>query len=74
MQEQLESFLNKEICWNLKRLQKKLFKGANKLGRYLAWQSKKRRQTKIINKIADDGKETVDHNRIKRAFKNVMQN
>lgn len=44
LQEQLANFANEEICWNLKKLQQKSFEGANKPGKYFAWQLKKKRE------------------------------
>lgn len=44
IQEQISGLLNKEIEWKLKYLKQKVFDGANKPGKLLAWQLKKERK------------------------------
>lgn len=49
MQNQMKNLLNKEIEWRIKQLRQKEFEGADKPGRLLAWQIKKKRQKKKHN-------------------------
>lgn len=46
----------------------KSFEGINKVGKYLAWQLKKKREYKTINLIKDGGKEFTDQGGIQRSF------
>lgn len=52
----------------LKKLQHKYFEAANKTGKFLAYQLKKRKERKLINKITEDGKEITEEKDIKEAF------
>lgn len=69
LQEQLHCVLNKEIEYKIKFLKMKEFIGANKPGRFLAWQLKKRKEKKIINEIKFQNKITSDQKLIKKAFR-----
>lgn len=51
------------MIWALKRLQQKTFEGANKPGRFLAYQLK-RKKKRLITKIMGQ-KEITDENEIK---------
>lgn len=74
IKEQLDGLLNKELEWKLKFLKQKEFEGANKPGKLLAWQIKKKREKKIINKIVTKNETLVEHNAIKREFYNYYAN
>lgn len=50
-------------------LQQKQFEGANKPGKFLAHQLKKRREKILINKLIAEGKEITEAGEIKKAFK-----
>lgn len=47
LQEQIRSFDSQELLWTLKRLQQRSFKGANKLGKYLAYQLRKEKRKEL---------------------------
>lgn len=61
--------LNKEIERNIKLLSQKEFEGANKPGKLLDWQIKKRKEKKYILKTIFKGKITSDQKTIKKAFR-----
>lgn len=69
LKQQKNSFDNQEIVWKLKILQQKQFEGANKPEKFLAYQLKKRRENRLINKISAKGKEIMEAGEIKKAFK-----
>lgn len=60
MQEQLKGQICKEIEWKNKMLRQKEFEGANKPGKFLAWQIKQRRERNLIQKIKVNGREILD--------------
>lgn len=69
LQEQLHCLLNKEIHNKLLSLRQREFMGANKPGRFLAWQVKKIRGKKIIAGIRIQNKVITDQDRIKKEFR-----
>lgn len=54
-----------ETEWMMKQMQQKEFENANKPGKLLAWQLKKRREKKYITKIIDKGMELINQQAIK---------
>lgn len=58
--QELNNYINKQIERRNKIFKQKEFQGANKPGRFLAWQIKKRREKKFIVKIQDKGREIFD--------------
>lgn len=68
LQEQIRMFEIQEVIRALKRLQQKTFDGSNKVGKYLAYQLRKKKEKKIINKILVDDKEISDEGKIRKAF------
>uniref|UniRef100_A0A670HM89 Reverse transcriptase domain-containing protein n=1 Tax=Podarcis muralis TaxID=64176 RepID=A0A670HM89_PODMU len=60
--------INKEVEWNIKRLRQKNFEFANKSGRWLAWQIRKRKEQSTINKIILDGEEVENPKAIRKGF------
>lgn len=62
------------MIWTIRKTQQKLFEGANKPGKYLAYQRKKKRERREISKILADGKEIVDKVGIKNAFLEFYSN
>lgn len=68
LQKQLHCLLNKEIENKIRMLRQKEFEGANKAGRFLAWQLKKRREKKITMKIIVRNQTITVQKGIKKAF------
>lgn len=68
MKQQIVALETQEMVWALKRSQQKVFEGSNKPGKYLAYILKKKKQSRIINKISDQGKEIGDKAGIKASF------
>uniref|UniRef100_A0A670ICM2 Reverse transcriptase domain-containing protein n=1 Tax=Podarcis muralis TaxID=64176 RepID=A0A670ICM2_PODMU len=68
LQTQFAMTTNKEVEWNIKRLRQKNFEFANKPGKWLAWQVKKRKEQNTISKIEFNGEETTEPKAIRRAF------
>uniref|UniRef100_A0A670K332 Reverse transcriptase domain-containing protein n=1 Tax=Podarcis muralis TaxID=64176 RepID=A0A670K332_PODMU len=68
LQTQFAMLINKEVEWNIKRLRQKNFEFANKSGKWLAWQVKRRKEQKTINKIQLNGEEVTDPKRIRKGF------
>lgn len=68
LQEQLHCLLNKDIENKIRILRQKEFEDANKSGRFLAWQLKKRREKKIIMKITVRNQTITEQKGIKKAF------
>lgn len=62
------------MTWALKKLQKKTFEGANKPGRYLAQQLKKKKEKRLINRVTDDQKEITEEKEIKARFLKYYSN
>lgn len=60
--------ISKEIERRNKLLRQKKFEGANKPGRFLAWQIKQRKEKNSIQKIKVKGKEVLDQKGIKKVF------
>lgn len=71
LKQQMNNHENREVVWNLRKLNQKIFEGANKVGRFLANQLKKRKEKNWINKISVDGKEVNTKLEIKKNFKNL---
>lgn len=71
LKQQINSFENQEIVWKLQQLQQKQFEGANMPGKFLAHQSKKRKENGLINKITVEGKELMEAGEIKKALKKL---
>lgn len=69
LKQQKNSLENKEIVWNLNKTNQKFFEGADKIGRLLANQFKKRKEKSWINKVSVEGKEINTKNEIKKEFK-----
>lgn len=74
LQEQVNSFLNIKVEWNLKKLLQKSFERANKPGKYLACQLEKRKEKQTISKIIKEDKVIMDQQEIKGAFLSIMLN
>lgn len=64
IQQQILTFETQEVTWALKKTQQRVFEGANKPGKYLAYILKKKRENKIINKITVEGKELTNREEI----------
>uniref|UniRef100_A0A670I4H7 Reverse transcriptase domain-containing protein n=1 Tax=Podarcis muralis TaxID=64176 RepID=A0A670I4H7_PODMU len=60
--------INREIEWKIKRLRQRNFEHANKTGKLLAWQLKKRKEQNTINRIVVEGEEINKPKEIRRAF------
>lgn len=69
LQEQMHCILNREIENKIKCLKMKEFIGANKPGKFLAWQLRKRKEKRMINEIKFHSKLTSDQGQIKKAFR-----
>lgn len=68
VKQQITNSETMEMIWAPQKIQQKSFEGTNKPGKYLAYQLKKKRESRIISKISEGGKEIVDKNRIKNTF------
>uniref|UniRef100_A0A670JGC5 Reverse transcriptase domain-containing protein n=1 Tax=Podarcis muralis TaxID=64176 RepID=A0A670JGC5_PODMU len=68
LQSQFAMLINREVEWKVKKLRQKSFEFANKAGRLMAWQLKKRKEQNIINKIEVEGEEINNHKEIRKAF------
>uniref|UniRef100_A0A670KCX7 Reverse transcriptase domain-containing protein n=1 Tax=Podarcis muralis TaxID=64176 RepID=A0A670KCX7_PODMU len=68
LQSQFAMIINKEVEWNIKRLRQKNFEFANKSGKWLAWQVRRRKEQNTINKILINGEETTDSKEIRKGF------
>uniref|UniRef100_A0A670K591 Reverse transcriptase domain-containing protein n=1 Tax=Podarcis muralis TaxID=64176 RepID=A0A670K591_PODMU len=68
LQAQYTMLINREIEWKIKRLRQRNFEHANKTGKLLAWQLKKRKEQNTINRIAVEGAEINKPKEIRRAF------
>uniref|UniRef100_A0A670HPA6 Reverse transcriptase domain-containing protein n=1 Tax=Podarcis muralis TaxID=64176 RepID=A0A670HPA6_PODMU len=68
LQSQYAMLINREIEWKIKRLRQRNFEYANKPGKLLAWQLKKRKEQNTINKIVVEGEEITKPKEIRRAF------
>lgn len=51
LKQQINSLENQEMVWTLKKMQQKVFEGANKPRKLLANQLKKKRESRLINGI-----------------------
>uniref|UniRef100_A0A670IZE6 Reverse transcriptase domain-containing protein n=1 Tax=Podarcis muralis TaxID=64176 RepID=A0A670IZE6_PODMU len=68
LQSQLALMINREIEWKVKKLRQKTFEHANKSGKILAWQLKKRKEQNTINKIVVEGEVKSNPKEIRKAF------
>uniref|UniRef100_A0A670KIE8 Reverse transcriptase domain-containing protein n=1 Tax=Podarcis muralis TaxID=64176 RepID=A0A670KIE8_PODMU len=68
LQTQYAMIINKEVEWNIKRLRQKNFEFANKSGKWLAWQVKRRKEQNTINKIEINGEEITEPKEIRKGF------
>lgn len=73
LQEQFITLMMKDVEKKLKEMWQKSFERVDKLGKYLAWQIKKRREKKRINKTKAGEKERVDQEGIKNKFFNYFE-
>lgn len=74
LRQEIESFKKQHLVWPLKKLQQKRFESANKSGKYLAQQLKRRKENRLINKITEDQKEITEESKIKEAFLKYYSN
>lgn len=74
LQEQIRTLESQEVLWTLKKLQQKLFDGSNKVGKYLMYQLKKKKEKRIIRKIMVEEKEINEDQKIKAAFLKFYSN
>lgn len=51
LQIQYSMLVNQEVEWKVKLMRQKNFESANKTGKLLAWQLRKRQSQNLINKI-----------------------
>lgn len=56
------------MIWALKKLQQRTFEGANKPGKHLAYQLKKKKERKLIIKLTEGQKEVMDEQGIENMF------
>lgn len=68
MRQQINNSDNQEMVQTLKRLQNKFFEGANKPGKFLANQLKRKKESSLINRLMVDGKRIDNQQEIKDAF------
>lgn len=74
LQEQLATVANKEVERNIKKLKQIRFEWADKLGKYLAWQLKKKRGQRVTSVIKERGEgQITDQESIRENFKNYYQ-
>uniref|UniRef100_A0A670HXR6 Reverse transcriptase domain-containing protein n=1 Tax=Podarcis muralis TaxID=64176 RepID=A0A670HXR6_PODMU len=68
LQTQYSTLLGQEVEWRIKSMKQKYFESANKTGRLLAWQLRKRKKQMVINKIKIEEHIIEDPNEIKEKF------
>lgn len=68
LQSQFAMIINKEVEWNIKKLRQRNFEFANKSGKWLAWQIKKRKEQNTINRIIVNGEEIDNPKEIRKGF------
>uniref|UniRef100_A0A670IIA8 Reverse transcriptase domain-containing protein n=1 Tax=Podarcis muralis TaxID=64176 RepID=A0A670IIA8_PODMU len=59
---------SQEIEWKIKLMKQRYFESANKTGKFLAWQLRKRQKQNTINKIKVEEELIVDPTRIQKKF------
>uniref|UniRef100_A0A670JNS3 Reverse transcriptase domain-containing protein n=1 Tax=Podarcis muralis TaxID=64176 RepID=A0A670JNS3_PODMU len=68
LQRQYSILTNQEIEWKIKLMRQRYFESANKTGKFLAWQLRKRQKQNVINKIMVEEELIVDPKRIQQNF------
>uniref|UniRef100_A0A670IB05 Reverse transcriptase domain-containing protein n=1 Tax=Podarcis muralis TaxID=64176 RepID=A0A670IB05_PODMU len=68
LQSQYTLLTNQEIEWKIKMMKQRYFESANKPGKYLAWQLRKKQKQNVINKIMVEEELIVDPKRIQKNF------
>uniref|UniRef100_A0A670IGH0 Reverse transcriptase domain-containing protein n=2 Tax=Podarcis muralis TaxID=64176 RepID=A0A670IGH0_PODMU len=65
---QYMELMNQEIEWKIKQMKQKTFESANKCGKLLAWQLKKRQKLNTVTSLEVDGKNISKPNEIRNCF------
>lgn len=68
LQSQYSAILNQEIEWKIKFTKQRYFESANKMGKLLAWQLRKRKKQNVINKIIMEDNIIEDPEEIENRF------
>uniref|UniRef100_A0A670ITK0 Reverse transcriptase domain-containing protein n=1 Tax=Podarcis muralis TaxID=64176 RepID=A0A670ITK0_PODMU len=68
LQRQYSILTNQEIEWKIKTMRQRYFESANKTGKFLAWQLRKRQKQNVINKIMVGEELITDPKRIQQNF------
>uniref|UniRef100_A0A670HXI2 Reverse transcriptase domain-containing protein n=1 Tax=Podarcis muralis TaxID=64176 RepID=A0A670HXI2_PODMU len=68
LQTQYSTLINQEVEWGIKTMKQKYFESANKTGKLLAWQLRKRKKQSVINKIKLEDQTIEDPTEIKGKF------
>uniref|UniRef100_A0A670I8A5 Reverse transcriptase domain-containing protein n=1 Tax=Podarcis muralis TaxID=64176 RepID=A0A670I8A5_PODMU len=68
LQTQFSMLTSQEIEWKIKLMKQRYFESANKIGKFLAWQLRKRQKQNTINKIKVEEDLIVDPTRIRKKF------
>uniref|UniRef100_A0A670II53 Reverse transcriptase domain-containing protein n=1 Tax=Podarcis muralis TaxID=64176 RepID=A0A670II53_PODMU len=68
LQSQYSAILNQELEWKIKFAKQRYFESANKMGKLLAWQLRKRKKQNMINKIILDDNIIEDPEEIENRF------
>uniref|UniRef100_A0A670HL97 Reverse transcriptase domain-containing protein n=1 Tax=Podarcis muralis TaxID=64176 RepID=A0A670HL97_PODMU len=67
-QTQYMELMNQEIEWKIKQMRQKTFESADKCGKLLAWQLKKRQKLNTVTSLEVDGKNIHKPNEIRNCF------
>uniref|UniRef100_A0A670KCA9 Reverse transcriptase domain-containing protein n=1 Tax=Podarcis muralis TaxID=64176 RepID=A0A670KCA9_PODMU len=68
LQSQYSAILNQETEWKIKFTKQRYFESANKMGKLLAWQLRKRKKQNVINKIIIEDNIIEDPEEIENRF------
>uniref|UniRef100_A0A670JUF4 Reverse transcriptase domain-containing protein n=1 Tax=Podarcis muralis TaxID=64176 RepID=A0A670JUF4_PODMU len=72
-QTQYMELMNQEIEWKIKQMRQKTFESADKCGKLLAWQIKKRQKLNTVTNLEVDGKNIYNPTEIRNCFQRYFR-
>uniref|UniRef100_A0A670K5X3 Reverse transcriptase domain-containing protein n=1 Tax=Podarcis muralis TaxID=64176 RepID=A0A670K5X3_PODMU len=72
-QAQYSKLINQEVEWKIKQMKQRSFESANKCGKLLAWQLKKRQKLNTVTNLEIDGRIVQKPEEIRRCFQRYFK-
>uniref|UniRef100_A0A670HP09 Reverse transcriptase domain-containing protein n=1 Tax=Podarcis muralis TaxID=64176 RepID=A0A670HP09_PODMU len=72
-QAQYAKLINQEVEWKIKQMKQRSFESANKCGKLLAWQLKKRQKLNTVTNLEIDGRDIQKPEEIRKCFQRYFK-